>query len=203
MKKTISLILTAAMLTASVLALSSCQFFGEKGPEDHTHTLGAWTVSVAATCDKDGTEKRVCTSAGCTYYETKSIKATGHNLVSEKGAEVSCINIGWDAFERCTKCDYTTYQEIPALGHDYYGNICRECGQEHLHTYGEWYGDTATCAEGGFRYKDCEGCDYTYAEPTSALAHDMDGGVCNKCGQVDYSNGDGDAVVLPPDVLED
>ena len=202
MKKIVSLILVAALLSASVLALSSCGLFNKDKTEEHTHTLGAWAVSVAPTCDANGTEKRICTSAGCTYYETKSIKATGHNLVSEKGAEVSCTNIGWDAYERCTKCGYSTYEEIPALGHNYFGDICRECGQEHLHTYGEWYGNTATCSEGGFRYKNCEGCNYIYTEATPALPHTMDGGVCEVCGEVDYDSGSGDEIILPPDVLE-
>ena len=31
----------------------------------------------------------------------------------------TCTEIGWDAYETCSRCDYTTYQEKGALGHNY------------------------------------------------------------------------------------
>ena len=29
----------------------------------------------------------------------------------------TCTEIGWNAYDTCKKCDYTTYVEIPAPGH--------------------------------------------------------------------------------------
>jgi hypothetical protein len=33
------------------------------------------------------------------------------------------MDIGWATYETCSRCDYTTYQEIKALGHDYEENV--------------------------------------------------------------------------------
>ena len=70
----------------------------------HTHTGGK------ATCTEWGT----CTQCGKAY-----IKPRGHDIVTHDGKEPTCTATGWWAYETCSRCDYTTYQEIPASGHKY------------------------------------------------------------------------------------
>ena len=41
----------------------------------------------------------------------------------------TCTEIGWDAYDTCSRCDYTTYVEIPALGHSYVDGVCDRCGE--------------------------------------------------------------------------
>ena len=48
--------------------------------------------------------------------------ALGHDAVPHAAQAASCTEIGWDAYETCSRCDYSTYVEIPIAGH----------------TYGEW-----------------------------------------------------------------
>ena len=44
--------------------------------------------------------------------------ALGHDIIHHDAQAPTCTEIGWDAYDTCSRCDYTTYVEIPALGHD-------------------------------------------------------------------------------------
>ena len=72
----------------------------------HTHTGGK------ATCTEWGT----CTQSQC---GKAYIKPLGHNIVKHDGKDPTCTEPGWWAYETCSRCDYTTYQKIPASGHKY------------------------------------------------------------------------------------
>ena len=39
----------------------------------------------------------------------------------------TCTSAGWNAYEACSTCDYSTYEEIPETGHDYLNGICTVC----------------------------------------------------------------------------
>ena len=58
--------------------------------------------------------------------------AGGHDLVRHAGKAATCTKEGYKAYDTCSRCDYTTYEEIPALGHDFGadGNAgkCARCG---------------------------------------------------------------------------
>lgn len=71
---------------------------------DHQHTGGT------ATC----TEWGKCTGCGKAYLEP-----LGHAIVKHDGQDPTCTEPGWWAYETCSRCDYTTYQAIPASGHKY------------------------------------------------------------------------------------
>ena len=68
--------------------------------------------------------------------------------------------MGWDAYESCSRCDYSTYSEIPALGHEVELVI----------------GQKPTCTEAGWDpYEACmrEGCTYNTRVEKSALNHKL------------------------------
>lgn len=71
---------------------------------DHTHSGGT------ATC----TEWGECTGCGTAY-----LKPLGHAIEKHDGKDPTCTETGWWAYETCSRCDYTTYQKIPANGHKY------------------------------------------------------------------------------------
>ena len=48
-----------------------------------------------------------------------TIPASGHDLVHHEAKAATCTAVGWDAYDTCTRCDYTTYVEKSALGHDF------------------------------------------------------------------------------------
>ena len=76
------------------------------------------------------------------------VVTVGHNIVSVDAKAPTCTEIGWEAYEYCTACDYTTYVEIPAT--------------KHKDTLVQVEGKDATCTEAGYEaYEYCTACDYT------------------------------------------
>ena len=78
-------------------------------------------------------DKRVdptCTEAGSVTYKaifvklfhsaadiTDTIPALDHDLIDHPAQAPSCTAVGWDAYQTCSRCDYTTYVEKAAKGH--------------------------------------------------------------------------------------
>ena len=56
----------------------------------------------------------ICENCGTSYGE---FDANKHTLVQKDAKAPTCTEIGWDAYEYCTTCDYTTYVELPAITH--------------------------------------------------------------------------------------
>ena len=72
--------------------------------------------------------------------------------------------IGWEAYDTCSRCDYTTYAELSVLGHDPIHHV----------------GKAATCTEIGWKdYDTCSRCDYTTYAELSALDHDWSNYISN------------------------
>ncbi len=65
-------------------------------------------------CDKVFKDEDGKTS---TTVANETIPETGHDIATVAAKAATCTEIGWDAYEYCNKCDYTTYSEIDALGH--------------------------------------------------------------------------------------
>ena len=106
-----------------------------------------------ATC----TAKAVCKVCGGEYGE-KDPK--NHDLVQHAAKAPTCTEIGWDTYDRCIRCGYTTRKELPALNHD----LVRHVAQ------------AATCTEKGWNaYETCSrsGCNYTTYQEIPALKHDL------------------------------
>ena len=84
------------------------------------HTPSDWVVDVAATCEKDGSVYKECTVCHV-ELERDTTSKLGHDLEHHVGKPATCTEKGWDEYDTCKRegCGYTTYQEIPALGHKY------------------------------------------------------------------------------------
>lgn len=102
-----------------------------------------------ATC----TAKAVCEACGGEYGEKDP---NNHDLVQHAAKAPTCTEIGWDAYDRCIRCGYTTRKELPALNHD----LVRHVAQ------------APTCTEKGWAYDTCSRCDYTTYAELPALNHD-------------------------------
>ena len=98
--------------------------------------------------------KAVCEACGGEYGE----KDLNNHALKQRAAKApTCTEIGWDAYEGCTRCDYTTYVELPALNHD----LVQHDAQ------------APTCTEPGWdAYETCSRCDYTTYAELPALNHD-------------------------------
>lgn len=102
-----------------------------------------------ATCSA----KAVCEVCGGEYGEKDS---NNHDLVQHAAKAPTCTDIGWDAYEACSRCDYTTRKELPAQ-HDLKQHAAK----------------APTCTEIGWNaYETCSRCDHTTYTELPALNHD-------------------------------
>lgn len=77
---------------------------------------------VDATCTAEGSYDEVVYCEACNKElsrEARTLPALGHAIVHHEAQAATCTEIGWNAYDDCSRCDYTTYQEIPALDHAY------------------------------------------------------------------------------------
>ena len=77
------------------------------------HDYGDGSVTRIATCTEDGVRTYTCAVCGDSY--DAPIPALGHELVHHEAKLASYTSVGWDAYEECARCDYTTYHEYPIL----------------------------------------------------------------------------------------
>ena len=104
-----------------------------------------------ATC----TTKAVCEVCDTEYGEKDP---NNHDLVHFRAKAPTCTEIGWDAYDRCIRCGYTTYTELPAQ-HDLKQHAAK----------------APTCTEKGWNaYETCSRCDYTTYTELTALNHDLE-----------------------------
>ena len=102
-----------------------------------------------ATC----TTKAVCEVCDTEYGEKDP---NNHDLVHFRAKAPTCTEIGWDAYEACSRCDYTTRKELPALNH----NLVQHAAK------------APTCTEPGWNaYDTCKNCDYNTYQVLPALKH--------------------------------
>lgn len=103
-----------------------------------------------ATC----TAKAVCEACGGEYGEKD---LNNHALVHPHAKAPTCTEIGWDAYDLCVRCGYTTRKELPALNHDLVQHAAK----------------AATCTEKGWNaYETCSRCNHTTYTELPALNHD-------------------------------
>ena len=137
---------------------SSCGdvIFGDN--EAHTETTAA-TCTTAAYC------------ADCkNYYGDPDPDA--HDLVQHAAQASTCGGMGWDAYEACSRCSYTTLQELlPKLVH-WYGEWSPNADSTHSATCRRGCGDERTVA--------CASCTYQLGAGDAAAAITL----CPVCGNV-------------------
>jgi len=103
-----------------------------------------------ATCSA----KAVCEACGGEYGEKDP---NNHALVHHDAQAPTCTKPGWNAYETCKNCNYTTRKELPALNHDLRQSVIT----------------APTCTETGWAYVKCSRCDYYDTPVLPALKHDL------------------------------
>ena len=125
-----------------------------------THTGSCTRCSEVKTASCTGgtatcTAKAVCEVCGGEYGEKDP---DNHALVHPRAKAPTCTEIGWDAYDLCVRCGYTTRKELPALNHD----------------LKQYAAKAPTCTEKGWdAYETCSRCDYTTYAEQPALNHDL------------------------------
>ena len=73
-------------------------------------------------CAEGGMFHSVCTVCGAidlTAIAGNLPAGSQHDLKSYPGREPTCTEDGWSAYVECARCPYTTFEPIPALGHEW------------------------------------------------------------------------------------
>lgn len=135
----------------SYICLNGC---GQtQGGETISATGHQWTAVAEqpATCTEDG-HKAHWTCEHCDAVATGEadsqvkvdassiVLSKGHTLANGEAKTATCQELGWDAYEYCTKCDYTTKKTYYA-DHAYNSGVCA-CGKHIEETYLLYDGST-------------------------------------------------------------
>ena len=116
--------------------------FGPLGP----HKFSGATCAAKAICT-------VCKKEG-------EIDPNNHDLKPHAAKAATCTEKGWNEYNACSRCNYTTYVELPALNHDLVPHAAK----------------APTCLDIGWdAYETCkrDGCNYTTYKEIPALNHDL------------------------------
>ena len=124
------------------------------------HRQSAGDVLAKASCTADGQKLYICED--CLAIKSETLPATGHTLTHHEARAATCTEKGWNAYDTCETCGYTTYAETPAFGHDF-GDA--------------WKSDAAK------HWKECSRCDAVAerASHTGGTATCHDSAVCAVC----------------------
>lgn len=119
------------------------------------HIAGEWTETAQPTCSATGTKVQKCTQCG-TVLKTETVDKIAHSLVHHEAKAATCSAVGYEAYDECENCNYTTYREIARLAH----------------TEGEWQVTEATCTTDGSRVQRCSVCnEVLHSETIAATGH--------------------------------
>ena len=116
----------------------------------HVHAYGEWNITIPATCMTQGEKTRTC---ACGEKQTVAIPTLGHDIVIHEAQAATCTAVGWDAYVTCSRCDYTTYAALAALGHDYEDEVT-----------------PPTCTTQGYTTHTCTRCEDSYVDAYVAAA---------------------------------
>lgn len=188
-------VVTPPTCTEQGFTTYTCADCGDSYVSDYVaatgHTAGTAVVedTIDATCTADGSYNSnvYCTVCGDKVSGTQyAIPALGHDEVTHDAQAADCTHVGWDAYVTCSRCDYTTYQEIEATGHD----------------FGAWYETIAPSENApGEERRDCTQCNHYETREVAELGHQhqhtahVTAPTCTAQGYTTYTCGCGDNYV--------
>jgi len=180
--------------TEAGIKIFTCETCGHSYTENISATghINTTVTTVEATCTEAGSVTVTCDDCGVTV-STEVIEAKGHTIAQGEAQEKTCTQDGWEAYEYCTECDYTTKVVIPA-GHTIAQSeaqektctqdgwaayeYCTECDYTTKvvipagHTLTQVDAKAPTCTEAGYEvYEYCSACDYTTFKEIVATGH--------------------------------
>ena len=135
---------------------SNCIYCSEE--RRSSHSFSEYEHS-KATCASPAKYYKICSV--CSYqlnpYASGDIDPNNHDLIHHEAKAATCTEIGWEAYDTCSRCDYTTYVELTNGGHSLTHHAAK----------------APTCTEVGWEaYDACSRCDYTTYVELPALGHD-------------------------------
>ena len=141
----------------------------------------------SGSCEEGAEYYYVCE---CGHIGSAAYKAEAHehNMTHCEGKPADCFNDGWEAYDVCEDCGYSTYKAIPAAGHKLVHHSAAE----------------ASCTENGkAEYWSCENCGELFADDKgtvpaaeeeliipaaghSWIHHNAEAPTCTEDGSIEY-----------------
>ena len=191
-----------------------CNEIQGKAPHSFVELADAKHLKSEATCVSGAVYYKFCSACGyqaLDTFESGDKNPDNHDLVHHEAKAPTCTEIGWEAYDACSRCDYTTYQELDAPGHSYEARTvqptctkkghtlhtcvrCKDCYTDAVvssrgHWYGEWSpnGDatsSADCRRNGCRHTGKALCEPLAYRLLLKDAEAYDFTLCPVCGVV-------------------
>lgn len=117
-----------------IAAFNNKSFYGQSKTKTLPRDPDAHVFKVTVTpptCVDEGYTTHACTL--CRYgYSDEIVSALGHDYQHHDAKAPTCEAPGWDAYDTCSRCDYTTYSELATVDHDDADNDgkCDMCGDQ-------------------------------------------------------------------------
>ena len=127
------------------------------GNDTHTRRCTRYNCREVDTAKCTGGKATCTTKAVCEVCDTEygEKDPNNHDLVQHEAKAPTCTEKGWNAYDTCSRCNYTTYAELSALNHDYQAVTVEP-----------------TCETDGYTVFTCSRCKDSYtADPTDKLGH--------------------------------
>ena len=134
-RKFIIFLLAIISVFAIALCCSACVNSNsqdkDEGSLQHNHNFSESVATIDATCTENGYALYSC---ACGEVKVNTIDALGHDYEDHSAKAASCYEDGWEEYQTCSRCDYTTLKSIPAPNeHSYYvDGYCERCGDAEL-----------------------------------------------------------------------
>ena len=94
------------------------------------------------TCNTDGNkEYYYCAECGKCYLDSECLEdvlfesiiiKSAHETVFHEWKEATCENEGWKPYYTCERCEYSTFEVISPLEHNYENGECIKCGDNNI-----------------------------------------------------------------------
>ena len=135
----------------------NCNFIEWTNGNEDDHVLYTETKYDCIEGSYDVIGCKLCSKTEITNVIPNPDSSATHVYVDHGAKEPTCSESGWNQYQTCERCDYTSFETVPALGHAYVDHDAKE----------------PTCSESGWnQYQTCERCDYTSFTEVYALGHD-------------------------------
>lgn len=127
MKKTLKLSLFMILLSAlaiiflllpwlSMIFTNNTGSNNTSSEQPHEH-IAVIDEAIAPTCSSSGlTEGKHCSICNEILVKQEQIPAIGHDLIHHSGKLATRSQPGYEPYETCSRCEYSTFKKIPAIG---------------------------------------------------------------------------------------
>ena len=148
--KLTSLTIALIFLISPVFSLTACKDKSSKPINDQeissTSSNQETQSSSKPSCSHNWKNATCINAKTCLSCGTITGSPLGHNLIQHSSKSPTCTSIGWNAYESCTRCDYTTIHNITNFSaEEIYANA-KDCAVEII-TF-DIYGESLSLGSG-------------------------------------------------------